>query len=153
MTRGPRPLPTLLKFAKGNPGRRPLNMDEPVIKADLESVPDWLSESQAEIWRDAIAEAPNGLLKSLDASVFLTWVVACDLHRKATQELAKAGLVVKSPVKGNPMQNPYLSIVNRQALIMMKAAAEMGFTPSSRSRIKVKNELPGNKSKFGQFVG
>jgi phage terminase small subunit len=36
-----------------------------------------------------------------------------------------------------PVQSPYLSIINKQAQIMVKAAAEMGFTPSSRSRISV----------------
>ena len=33
------------------------------------------------------------------------------------------------------MQSPYVSQANRQAEIMMRIAAEFGFTPASRSRI------------------
>jgi phage terminase small subunit len=32
-------------------------------------------------------------------------------------------------------QSPYLAIANRQAEIMLRVAAEFGFTPASRSRI------------------
>jgi phage terminase small subunit len=33
--------------------------------------------------------------------------------------------------------SPYLQIINKQSEIMIRAAAELGFTPSSRSRISV----------------
>jgi hypothetical protein len=36
-----------------------------------------------------------------------------------------------------PLQSPYLAILNKQAQIMLKAAAELGFSPSSRSRVQV----------------
>ena len=42
--------------------------------------------------------------------------------------------MVKSPTD-YPMQSPYVSIANRQAEIVMKIAAEFGFTPASRGRI------------------
>ena len=44
------------------------------------------------------------------------------------------GAMVKSPT-GFPIQSPYVSIANRQAELMMRIAAEFGFTPASRSRI------------------
>ena len=36
---------------------------------------------------------------------------------------------------GNAIQNPFLPMVNRQALIMMRAGAEMGFSPSSSASL------------------
>jgi phage terminase small subunit len=39
-----------------------------------------------------------------------------------------------------PVQSPYLSILNKQAMIMLKAASEMGFTPASRSRVEVSDD-------------
>lgn len=42
--------------------------------------------------------------------------------------------MVKSPT-GYPVQSPYVSIANRQVELMMRIAAEFGFTPASRSRI------------------
>jgi phage terminase small subunit len=44
-------------------------------------------------------------------------------------------LLVMSPVQKIPIQNPYLPIVNRQMLLMLRAASELGFTPCSRARI------------------
>lgn len=74
------------------------------------------------------------------------WVVAEDIHRQAVQAVVKFGLITKTPTKGDPMQNPYLPIVNKQAQIMLKAAAELGFTPSSRSRVEVSGSATqGNK--------
>ncbi len=135
MMRGRKPSSTHLKLVKGNPGKRPVNDAEPVPKGDLFEPPVQLTDSQREIWSHAIADAPVGLLKKLDASVVLTWVVACDLHRQATAEVARHGMVIQGA--GAPYQNPHLSILNRQAMIMIRAAEQLGFTPSSRSRVKV----------------
>jgi hypothetical protein len=44
--------------------------------------------------------------------------------------------MVKSP-SGFPMQSPYVAVANKQAELMIRIAAEFGFTPSSRSRIAV----------------
>ncbi len=58
--------------------------------------------------------------------------------------MSRTGMLIKAPNTGVPIQSPYLAIVNKQAQIMMKAAAEMGFTPASRSRMSVK--LTGGKA-------
>ena len=50
------------------------------------------------------------------------------------QAIQQYGAMVKSP-SGYPMQSPYVAIANRQAEILMRIAAEFGFTPASRSRI------------------
>lgn len=97
-----------------------------------------MSPRQQDTWREVIAFAPEGLLKDLDASVFTVWVVAFDLYQEASDKVTRTGMLIKAPNTGVPMQSPYLSIVNKQAQIMMKAAAEMGFTPASRSRVVIK---------------
>lgn len=133
--RGRKPTPTHLKLVSGNPGKRALNKSEPKPKGRLSSAPDWMSDDQQAGWDYAITHSPVGLLRLLDRSALTAWVIAEDLHRQASIAVGKFGLITKSPTKGEPMQNPYLPIINRQAQIMMKAAAELGFTPSSRSRI------------------
>jgi P27 family predicted phage terminase small subunit len=135
--RGAKPKPTHLKLLAGNPGKRPLNRNEPKPQGDLHDAPDWLTDEQKAGWTYAIANAPAGLMKRLDRSALTAFVVAEDLHRQATVAVGKFGLITKSPSKGEPMQNPYLPIINRQAQIMLKAAAELGFTPSSRSRVEI----------------
>jgi P27 family predicted phage terminase small subunit len=125
-----------LKVVAGNPGRRPLNADEPVPAGDLDEPPEWMTDGQKVGWRYAIENAPHGLLKRLDRSVLAVWVIAEDLHRDAAEKVARYGSVIKTPVTGVPVASPYLGVLNKQATIMMRAAAEMGFTPSARSRVK-----------------
>lgn len=133
--RGAKPKPTALKVIAGNPGRRPLNKGEPKPQGGLGEAPEWLTVSQREVWQLAVVSAPRGLLTRLDESVLLVWVIAKDLHQQASEALQHHGLMTETPHTHVPMQSPYLAIMNKQAQIMLKAAAEMGFTPSSRSRV------------------
>jgi P27 family predicted phage terminase small subunit len=138
--RGRRPKPTDLKELEGNPGKRPLNKREPRPKGDLYAAPEWMSDSQREGWAYAITNAPYGLLKQLDRSILAIWVVAEDLHREAAEKIVQYGLLTKSPKAGLPLQSPYLAILNKQAQIMLKAGAELGFSPASRTRVQVAND-------------
>jgi P27 family predicted phage terminase small subunit len=126
-----------LKELEGNPGKRRLNKDEPKPEGDLYAAPEWMSETQREGWAYAVMHAPYGLLKQLDRSVLAIWVVAEELHREAAGKIAQFGLLTKSPNAGLPLQSPYLAILNKQAQIMLKAGAELGFSPSSRTRVQV----------------
>ena len=135
--RGRKPTPTHLKELHGNPSKLPLNKREPRPEGELYAAPEWMSPSQREGWAYAITCSPHGLLKCLDRSVLAIWVVAEDLHREAAEKIAQFGLLTKSPNAGLPLQSPYLAILNKQAQIMLKAAAELGFSPSSRSRVQV----------------
>jgi P27 family predicted phage terminase small subunit len=138
--RGRKPAPTHLKRIRGNPSKRPLNDREPVPEGDLFAAPEWMTDIQREGWAYAITNSPHGLLKYLDRSVLAIWVVAEGLHREAAEKIAQYGLLTKSPNAGLPLQSPYLAILNKQAQIMLKAAAELGFTPSSRSRVQIEPE-------------
>jgi len=149
--RGRKPVPTHLKRLHGNPGKRPINEHEPVPEGDLHAAPTWLSDSQREGWAYAVTKSPHGLLKHLDRSVLAIWVVAEDLHREAAEKISQYGLLTKSPNAGLPLQSPYLAILNKQAQIMLKAAAELGFTPSSRSRVQIVPDVSDNPfAKFRQ---
>lgn len=165
MTAGRRPKPTKLRIVGGNAGHRPLNENEPEPVGDLDAPPVWMNEAQRAEWTYAIENAPEGLLRKLDAGIFATWVVASVLHREATLIVSVEGMIVETGVKvypedhpdaglpiagtGYKMQNPAIGILNKQAVIMKGAAAEMGFTPSSRTKIG----LPDKPKKPGGFAG
>jgi phage terminase small subunit len=137
MPGGRKPTPTVLADLHGNPrqrGGRPKRLP-PVPIGDLDAVPEHFTEDQGAIWNYAIEHAPPGLLKRIDAGALMAWVMANDLHRQAVIAQNKLGqLVVKSPNIEMPIQSPYLAIINRQALIMLRAASELGFSPTSRPR-------------------
>ena len=140
--RGRKPVPTHLRMIRGNPGKRAVNSNEPMPTGDLLDPPEWMSESQKTGWNYAIENAPRGLLKKLDRSVLVAWVVAEDLHLNAAAMVEKYGLLTKAPNTGLPIQSPYLPIVNKQAQIMLKAAEQLGFSPASRSRVQVIDSVP-----------
>lgn len=139
--RGRKPKPTELKLVQGTftkKDERKRNR-EPVVSKNLDQAPAWFTESQKTSWNYAIENAPAGLLKRLDKSVLTAWVVAEDLHRFASEQLQNEGIVFTSP-KGYQIQSPYVGVLNTQASMMMKCASEMGFTPTSRSRIVLAEE-------------
>ena len=146
MTRGPKPVPNHLKLVRGNPGKRPLNKKEPKPAGDLFAPPGDLPADAVPFWNQAIADAPAGLLKRLDMRVLYIWAAAACMHSQALNKVMKVSLLIQSR-EGVIYQNPALAIVNRQAAVMLKAAAEMGFTPSSRTRISTGNDDPDRDSK------
>ena len=142
--RGRKPKPTWLKIITGNPGGRPVNRDEPEPDGDLKEPPHWFAPRQRILWDVCIAAAPPGLLKLLDSTVLETFVVAKSVHEDAAQQVEKYGAVIKAPDTGGWMRSPYVGIMNQQAAVMLKCIAEMGFSPSSRSRVKVDNGKKGH---------
>jgi P27 family predicted phage terminase small subunit len=149
--RGRKPVPTHLKVIRGNPGKRPLNENEPVPEGALVDPPEWMAESQKAGWNYAIENAPAGLLKKLDQSVLAAWVVAEDLHRRAAAMIEKFGILTKAPNTGLPIQSPYLPVVNKQAQIMLKAAEQLGFTPAARSRIQIAEPVSTRYNKWAEL--
>ena len=133
--KGRKPKPTSLKLISMSHNIRKDSCGEPRPEGELCAPPEDLSEKQKVLWRHAIEHAPRGLLRHLDAQMLAIWVIAADMHHEAMLQVQKYGMVVKSPNQGVPVQSPYLPIINRQAEIMLRAASELGFSPTSRSRI------------------
>jgi P27 family predicted phage terminase small subunit len=136
------PVPTALKILRGNPGRRPLNKREPKPLGNLKEPPGHFDAELCDVWNYAIEHAPAGLLKCIDASVLEIWVMAHVLHRKAAADVRKFGTLVKPPNSDIPVQSPYLPIVNKQALVMLRAIDHLGFSPASRTRIAIGEAAP-----------
>jgi P27 family predicted phage terminase small subunit len=90
--------------------------------------------TSSEKWRDALDHAPPGLLTGTDRAFFTCWIVACCEYERAVIQVRSMGQVVKTR-DGNAIQNPYLSIMNRQAVLMNRLGAELGFRPSARASL------------------
>ena len=131
---GRKQTPTLLKSLHGNPGKRRMPKAEPLGRGQLWSPPSWFDKDQRKQWRYAVEHAPPGLLTATDREVLVVWVVACVEHAKAVVQVRALGQVVKT-ADGNAIQNPFLPIVNKQAMLMMKAGSEMGFSPAARASL------------------
>lgn len=176
--------PTALKLVTGNPGKRPLNENEPKPSSAPAppAPPRHLTKEARAEWARVCRELwLCGLLSTLDTSVlaaycdsFSTWVEgrrALESVRreeaKLDREIAKkiaAGLEVTEQnlsafggllvytSNGNVIQNPLIGIMNKAKVDMIRFAAEMGMTPSARSRINV-SKADGNADPAGKYFG
>jgi len=134
--RGRKPKPAYLRVLDGNASHRPGNPDAPQPVGDLIEAPPTLTATQQAVWRRAIEHSPPGLLKHLDRSVFESWVVAVDTHEQLREKVAKLGMVIKGPT-GGAIVNPLLREQRGQANLIRQLAAEMGFSPTARQRVKI----------------
>lgn len=89
--RGRPPKPTALKLVAGNPGKRPLNKQEPdpIYLQDL-TAPTWLPPDAAGVWDEmAPMAAKNKLLTEVDVQAFAMGCVSIAQYRLATGALVK----------------------------------------------------------------
>ena len=139
---GRRPKPTAIKKMMGNPGKRPLNENEPQPTGVPKCPKMFLSPLARAEWRRVSKElATLGLLTNVDRAAMTIYCAAWARWVEAQENVKKFGEVIKTH-NGNPIQNPYRAIANRAEETMLKAAAEFGMTPSARSRISV-STAPG----------
>jgi P27 family predicted phage terminase small subunit len=151
--RGRRPRPTKLTVLKGNPGKRALNEDEPQppVTDDELQAPDWLDpRAQAEWERIVPIMRDLGVMTDVDIGVMAGYCQAYSTLQDAVLQMQNFGLVYQ-PTKGKNylQQTPFLSIANKAMSQMRKLAAELGLTPSSRSRIKADTGGPKSNKRTG----
>jgi phage terminase small subunit len=127
---GRKPKPNNLKVVAGNPGKRPINEQEPVYSEGDTAPPDWLCDEAAAIWRRLSANLDaNGLLTQVNRDLL---AVYCDLVADYRAKRAEGKM-------------PPMAQVSR----MTSLAGEFGFTPSAASRIIAPKPGKGDgKSRF-----
>ena len=150
--RGRKPIPTLLKLVSATQRKHRANPAEPQPAGELLAPPEQMTDAQKEVWRYAIGNAPKGLLRFLDRDLFASWVMAVAEINLAEASLATEGPVVKKGgdqrITINPdgtqvktvrsatmVPSPWTRIRNEAFQRMVKATSELGFSPTSRSRI------------------
>src|SRR5437660_101190 len=110
--RGRRPKPSRLKALAGNPGKRPLNDQEPQPETAIPDCPPELGPVARAEWHRLAAElASLRLLTHLDRAALAAYCGAYALWAEATAAIQKFGTMIKAP-SGYPVQSPYLAIAN-----------------------------------------
>src|ERR1700732_3971707 len=123
---GRRPKPTALKILQGNPGKRPLNTDEPQ-PTGTPTRPDHLDRVAKLEWNRISAHLTSlGLLTAVDRAALAVYCQAWSRWVKAENEIKKFGLVIKSPKDGMPVLNPYVTIANNSLDQLRKFGVEFG---------------------------
>ena len=142
--RGRKPQPPHLKLVRGNPGKRPVNTNAPVVDGGMPDAPDCLDEAAAVEWARAGGLLSNsGIISQLDRAVFAAYCQCFSRWAHAERQINEFGVVVLSP-KGVPVVSPWVAVASAAQQAMLRAAAEMGMTPTARSRISVAKAAPAN---------
>lgn len=153
--RGRKPKSTAQRRLEGNPGKRPLNVEEPRLPATaaaLDTPPGELIGHDAAMreWRRlAPMLRKSRTVTDADRSALLALTLEWERYLDATDKVSTLGMVVKAP-SGYPITNPYLSIARSALAACSRLWPELGLTPSSRSRVKAAPDAPENDP-FAEF--
>lgn len=148
--RGRKPKPNVVKFLTGNPGRRRLNENEPKPGALSSACPEFLTGEAASEWNRTIVPAiETGQITAADRAGAIAHCELWATWREQLEEAAKHSHVVAVGPNKHPMPNPARTMANKTLQLLLKTDAELGCTPSSRSRVKV--EHGRTTSRLDQF--
>lgn len=133
--RGRKPKPTAIKELEGNPGKRPLNKNEPKPDKKAPRCPSWLEEEAKKEWkRTGTMLEQLGLLTEMDMAAFAGYCQAYARWKEAEEFITQHGTMIRTP-NGYLQQVPQVSIAQTNLKIMLKFCEQFGLTPSARSRI------------------
>jgi P27 family predicted phage terminase small subunit len=85
--------------------------------------------------------AADDRLSQLDRGLLAIYCNAYAAYLEATTALQEYGQVMKSP-SGYPIQSPYVSIMSKNAELMIRIGTEFGFSPASRVRLPNNSKDP-----------
>lgn len=133
-----------MKVLRGNPGKRPLNADEPTIApADpsFDNPPVELANDTAAIteWRRvAPLLRAAGLVTPTERAALTALCQQWSRYLAAHAQVIALGMCIDT--RKGPTPNPYLLVADRALAHCSRLWSELGLTPSGRARAK---KLPG----------
>lgn len=152
MARGRKPQPTALKVLRGNPGKRPLPVDEPQPTPGLPEPPEHLNQLAKAEWLRIGAElARMGVMTQADRAVLAGYCTTYARWAMAEQQIRGWTDLLVEGAMGGMVVNPYIRIANQALELMHKYMVELGLTPSSRTRIK--GQKPQEIDELEAFLG
>lgn len=136
--RGPKRQPTALRIMRGNPGKQRINGREPRPAPLSADCPDEIAEAVARAEWERIAPGliASGQVTTVDRATLIGYCQKWAQWQALEREAAAAPFVALTAT-GYPIPSPALGMANKAFTLMLKAAAELGMTPSGRSRVSV----------------
>ncbi len=146
--RGPKPLPTAIKAARGTLQKCRTNPDEPELAppSSLTPPPDLKGKGRVEWLRLVKDLTEKGVLRDADMTTFEGYCRTLTLLEMIEKQIRRVGLAgaLATGLLGNRIK---LQTQTKQL------AAELGLTPSSRSGVKaVEKKAPGKLEQFLRVV-
>ena len=139
-----------LKVLEGNPGQRIIEelgidgLGEPFV-------PEHLMDDARGCIEMIKRSMPDGIYSALDSYLLAAYGVAWAIHKAASLKISAPDFehVTKVNEFGALAINPWLSVLNKQAMMMASLGDRLGLDPKSRALLR----LPGAKQQKSQFAG
>lgn len=160
---GRKPKPTLVKLLEGNPGKRELNLNEPICELPARKPAFVAADKIASAeWNKLIGAMPPGLFTALDVSVLTMHVLASAMMQRAQQSIDKYGVTLKVEEVDNATgevtllkheANPAVRVWKTAADTLIKTSDRLGLHPGARSRLNVPGKGEAPSSRFDGLLG
>ena len=159
--KGRKAVPTKLKIITGNPGKRPLNKNEPEPDRGIPDMPAWLQDFPAAVkeWtRESQILDGMGVLTVAECGVLAMRAYLASQIQEMAQDIEKEGRVVyqsKMDSVGNEIvearTNPKATQIKCAITEYRQLGSLLGLDPASRVRLSVDPNAK-RKSKFDGLV-
>jgi len=152
--RGRKPKPTYLRILEGNRSRRPLNENEPKVKAGLPEPPKFLMGEALAEWRRVADElVALGIMAKAYRAALAAYCQAWARWVEAEGHLKDEAMIYKTST-GYPVINPWWTVSNRAQEKMETFLTHFGLSPAAMSRIKgAENQAEDKKDPAARFFG
>ena len=130
-----KPKPTALRVLQGNPGKRALPKDEPILEVEKPRAPATLSPAAKKHWPKVVERlAAAKVMTRLDVDALALYCEHYAQWATANEKLLDHGMIEYTD--RGPIQSPWLMISQKAAEAMRKLLIEFGMTPSARTRVQ-----------------
>lgn len=138
---GPQPTPTALKVLRGNPGRRPLPVNEPKPADNCDDCPVWVCESGRVEWARLVPRLKAvGLFTNLDTNGFARYCECLGDWEETKQFLRENGHTYQTSTASGALaykKFPQSSLLRDLDKTLAGYEASFGMSPASRTRLDV----------------
>lgn len=130
------------------------NTSAPNLEPVIPECPPQLNEIARAEW-DRVCRILHaaGVITVADRAILAAYCVEWARYIEAAGMLTLEGPIVKAPKTEVPMHNLHLSVANRALTNVIRLAAELGLTPSSRSRIHAESPADTQDAAAREFFG
>lgn len=145
MVRGKAPVPTKLKLVAGVAKNR-INHDEPQPDEGVPQCPS-TDELVVQIWDYTVVQLRRmQVLTMADRDLLYAFCEAVAMHRRASAEIARDGIVLHVGGGLGSAPHPALRAQAQAQQVIKSLGTEFGLTPAARSRIKVADQKAPEKA-------
>ena len=156
--RGPKPKPSAIKLMAGNPGKRPLNPNEPAPEPGDPGCPEHLNDHARETWTWLCHMLDGfGILAKSDIAIMTLYCDTWAEYVKIRKDVNTFGFIMVSDKTGNPFVNPQLNIEAMFKKQLTQYLSELGLSATARTRLHGRPTGDGSgdvgKERFFKTVG